>query len=582
MAANSSRISVEFLPSPGGGRKGDGRGAGGEGRAAERHLSALAVLAVLLVLPRPALAQEPSPEAPASGAIAAAAYDGELVGEIRIINQSIFDPDKPGEDRLLFRLADRLHRTTRPEVIERQLLLKRGDRFRHEALAESERILRANPYLYDATVRAVPAGDGVVDIEVTTRDVWTLQGGIAFNRAGERNTGSIHLEDTNVLGSGKEITLLHIEDVDRDSNVARFRDPSLRGTHGRLELSWAENTDGGRKRFELERPFYSLDARWAAGLRTMLDERVDPLYELARVVNRFRHQSDFAELYTGFSPGLADRSTSRWTFGWTYDRQRFGAEGGLDSTTVIPPSRKLSYPWIAFASIQDGFVTEHGLDRLERTQDLNLGRQFHFRLGWSTPLFEGDVTRLIAETSWTAGWRPGPRQLLLAAFDGSTRSRRGQSENLRAGGSVRYYARNFRDNVFYLGAEGEFGHRLDPEDQILLGGDNGLRGYPLRLQSGDRRFLVTVEQRFFSDREFFHVAHLGAAVFFDAGRAWFDTIPDRYFFPTERPVLKDVGLGLRVGSSRSSQGAMMHLDLAYPLDGDRKKVQWLVSSSESF
>jgi outer membrane protein assembly factor BamA len=539
-------------------------------------MKALLLSLLLLAALRPALAQEtPAPPPPAVA-------EGSVVGEIRIVTNSIFDPDKPGEDRLLFRLADRLHRTTRPQVIERQLLLKRGDRYTPEALQESERILRANPYLYDAQVRAVPAGDGVVDIEVVTRDVWTLQGGISFNRAGGKNTSSIHLEDYNFLGTGKEITLLHISDVDRDSDVFRYRDPNLRGSHGRLELSWADNSDGGRERFELERPFYSLDTRWATGLRTMRDERVEPLYEFARVVNRFRHETDFAEVYAGLSPGLADRSTHRFKLGYTFDRERFDAEGGTDSTTVIPPDRELSYPWIGFEYVQDGFVTERGLDRLQRAQDLNLGKQFHARLGWSTPALGGDITRLLFETGATTGWRPSPRQLLLAAAQGSTRTRSGQAENLRVGGSLRYYARNFRENVFYAAAEGEFGRRLDPETQILLGGDNGLRGYPLRLQSGDRRFLVTLEQRFFSDRELFHLVHLGAAVFFDAGRAWYDKIPDRYFFPTERPVLKDVGLGLRIGSSRSSKASMIHLDLAYPLDGDRKKVQWLVSSSESF
>jgi hypothetical protein len=551
----------------------------GEGPGVRWLFRAAALLLFCTLFPLPARPQEapPSP-APAPPT----AQENAVVGEIRIITQSIFNPEKPGENRLLFRMADRLHRTTRPEVIERQLLLRRGDRFTQEALEESERILRANSYLYDATVRAVPAGEGVVDIEVTTRDVWTLQGGIAFNRAGERNTGSVHLEDTNFFGTGKEVTLLHVDDIDRTSDVFRFRDPSLIGSRARLELSYADNSDGGRKRFELERPFYSLDARWALGVSGMQDERIEPLYEFARIVQRFRHESDFAEIYTGLSPGLTGGGTHRWRAGFTVDRQRFDAEGGLDSTTVIPPDRELSYPWISYESIHDGYITERGLDRLQRAQDLNLGRQFHIRLGWSTPELGGDVTRLIFDTGLTAGWRPGPRQLLLASAQGSTRTRAGQTENLRAGGGLRYYARNFRDNVFYAAAEAEFGRRLDPEDQILLGGDNGLRGYPLRLQSGDRRFLVTLEQRFFSDREYFHLLHLGAAVFFDAGRAWYDKIPERYFFPTERPILKDIGLGLRIGSSRSSKASMVHLDLAFPLDGDTNRVQWLVSSSDSF
>src|SRR6185369_9823686 len=237
-----------------------------------------------------------APAAPAAdGSTDSAGLEGAVVGEIRVVNTSIFDPAKPGEDNRLFRLADRLHRTTRPEVISRQLTLRPGDRFTRAALEESERILRANDYLYDAHIRVIPSGDGIVDLEVETRDVWTLQGGISFNRAGEANTGSVHLEDNNFLGTGKELTLLRVNDIDRTSNVVRFRDPDLLGSRTRLMLSYADNSDGGRRRFEVDRPFYSLDARWATGVQAMLDNRVEPFYELGRITQRFRHEQDFAE-----------------------------------------------------------------------------------------------------------------------------------------------------------------------------------------------------------------------------------------------------------------------------------------------
>jgi outer membrane translocation and assembly module TamA len=73
---------------------------------------------------------------------------------------------------------------------------------------------------------------------------------------------------------------------------------------------------------------------------------------------------------------------------------------------------------------------------------------------------------------------------------------------------------------------------------------------------------------------------VGAAVFFDAGRAWFEDDP----FADANELLRDVGAGLRLGSSRSSSGAMIHLDVAYPLDGDDSidKLQWLVSTSDTF
>ena len=508
-------------------------------------------------------------------------FEGDVVREIRILNKSLFDPSKPGENKFLFRMANRLHRTTRPNVIEQQILLQPGEVFSVKALEESERLLRANQYLYEAEIRPVPAGDGLVDLEVETRDVWTLRGGVSFNRAGGENSYGFNIQDSNFLGLGKEITLLRVSGIDRTSNVFRYRDPNLTGSRTRLELSYADNSDGGRKRLELERPFYSLDTRWASGVRVMFDERVEPLYDEGFKFQEFTHEQEFGELYLGFSPGRSKKATHRWKVGYTYDHQIFGPFGGLDSDSLIPESRELSFLWIGYQFIEDGFITERSLDRLQTTEDLNLGTQFHWRFGYSTTALGADKSRLVFDSAWTTGWRPSPRQLVLTSAQAATRWKH-RTENMQIGGALEYYARNFRENVFYVGLHGDLVDDADLENQLLIGGDTGLRGYPIRLQSGDRRWLATVEQRFFSNREFFHLLHFGAAVFFDIGRAWYNNPPPG--LKVEEDTLRDIGLGLRIGSSRSSKANMIHLDVAFPLDGPEniKSMQWLVSSSETF
>jgi hypothetical protein len=78
--------------------------------------------------------------------------------------------------------------------------------------------------------------------------------------------------------------------------------------------------------------------------------------------------------------------------------------------------------------------------------------------------------------------------------------------------------------------------------------------------------------------------NLGAAVFSDAGRAWMEDPPRRQAHLKDQKLLKDIGIGLRIGSSRSSKAAMVHFDLAFLLDGDDtiEGMQWLVSTSETF
>jgi hypothetical protein len=512
---------------------------------------------------------------------------GSVIGEVRVVPHNIFDPGQPGEDHRLFHLANYLHRTTRAGVIQRDLLFQPGDVFSPELIEESARLLRTHDYLYDVDIRPVLRDDGKVDVEVTTRDVWTLAGGASFGRAGGTDTSSFSLDDTNFLGTGKEVDIARIGTIDRTSDLVRYSDPSLLGSRVRLLLSDADNSDGGRQRFELEQPFYSLDTRRAAGLLSYRDDRVESLYEAGKVDNAFRHETDFVELYGGLSPGLVGGVTDRWTAGFTYSRDDFTASPRYPKQFfLVPPDRTLAYPWVRYESVQDGFVVERDLDRIQRSEDLNLGRQFSLLLGLSSPAFGGDSQRWVGEAAFADGWRPAPRQLVLFNFGASSRWAQRDAENLVAGGKVRWYVRDFGEHVFYAALGADLAHRLDGENQITLGGDSGLRGYPIRFQSGDRRLLLTLEQRFFSDRELFHLAHLGAAVFFDAGQAWFvdSQSQQELTLIQQRRLLKDVGCGLRLGSSRSARAGVVHLDVAFPLDGDPtiKRVQWLVSTADTF
>jgi hypothetical protein len=527
----------------------------------------------------PADAEQPlaGPQGDAHPPTAPAGDARPIVGDVRIVTQGIFNPNREGEDKLVFRLADKLHRTTRPQVIRRQLLFAPGDPLDPEAIAESERLLRANRYLYEAEIRAVRQSGDRVDLEVVTRDVWTLRGGVSLNRAGGENSTNFSLQDANFLGTGKDVTLWRTSDVDRDSTLFRYRDPNLFGKRGELHLSVADYSDGDAQRLELERPFYSLDTRWTAGLKVWAFNRIDPLYDRGQIFERFRHRHDFAQLYGGLSRGRAEGRAHRFLLGIDVERDRFDFQPGGDSTSLVPENRDLRWPWIGYEYVEDGFVTERNLDQIRRTEDLNLGTQLRVRLGWSSPDIGADRERLMFAASADAGWRPGRRQLVLASLRGSGRYK-DSAEDVLFSARARYYLRHWGEQVFYAGLEADVARALDTESQLLLGGDSGLRGYPLRFLSGDRRLLLTLEQRFFSRREFFRLFHLGAAVFFDAGSAWHEDSL------AERETLRDAGIGLRIGSSRSGGGSMIHLDAAFPLDGDSsiESVQWLVSTSETF
>jgi hypothetical protein len=49
-------------------------------------------------------------------------------------------------------------------------------------------------------------------------------------------------------------------------------------------------------------------------------------------------------------------------------------------------------------------------------------------------------------------------------------------------------------------------------------------------------------------------------------------------------TLEDIGCGMRFGNTRSGLGNVLHIDLAFPLNGDRNisKVQFLVQTKASY
>ena len=92
--------------------------------------------------------------------------------------------------------------------------------------------------------------------------------------------------------------------------------------------------------------------------------------------------------------------------------------------------------------------------------------------------------------------------------------------------------------------------------------------------------LLTLEERLYTDLYVFRLLRIGAAGFLDVGRAWGGPDADR----ANTRWLANAGFGLRIFNVRSSFGNVLHVDLAFPLDGDPdvRRVQLLVKVRASF
>ena len=521
---------------------------------------------------------ERPPEVP-SDAVLESAH--ARIGTVTIVPRNIFDTTLPEENVSLFRLANKLHIRTKISTIRSQLLFHGGDAYDGRLLAESERLLRTTRYLQGANIRPVAWHDGIVDVEVVTDDVWTLNPDVSFGRKGGKNSTGVGIEELNLLGLGSQISLGRKSDVDRTSTTLSYHDTQLFGSWWTFTGGYSDNSDGRTEELALEHPFYALDTRWATGFTAIRDERVDSLYDLGEIRDQFGVRTRTATAYGGWSRGLQDGWTSRLTFGATYDESLFeSVVGKTGPTTLVPPDRKLVYPWLGYEWVQDEYEKARNRDQIEKTEDFLLGLHAHARLGYASPSLGSDRDAWIFDAAASRGFVSGDGQRLLLSSSVSGRHESAGFANVLAGVAARYYLRQSPQRLFFLGASVDVSSNLDLDHQLLLGGDNGLRGYPLRYQAGEGRWLLTAEQRIYTNWYPFRLFNVGGAVFADVGRTWG---PNPGGTPSQG-VLKDVGFGLRLGNSRSALGNVLHVDIAFPLDGgsDIQKVQFLVSTQRSF
>ncbi len=506
---------------------------------------------------------------------------GYRIGTIQIRNLPIFEAGADGDLPALYGLANDLHIDTRDSVIESQLLFANGEQVSERRIEETERNLRDLRYIREPEVRAIGCHDGLVDLEVSAREVWTTNPGFSFERSGGQNSGGIKLEELNLLGRGKQLSFELASDADRSSYTLHWRDPGVRGGRWIHDVAFSDSSDGHGWHVDLERPFYSLDTRWSFGTALQHDQSVEPVYRLGERVAGYGRQSEFGELRYGWSDGLSNGWSRRVTAGLRREHALFDVMPEETAPAVLPADRRLDYPFLRFEGLQDDYETIRNRDQISRTEDQLFGARYALEIGWSAPALGADRDALLAHAEASRGWRIADDDALFADAKLTTRVESGSLADGLLSAGLRYYHATGPRGVFFAGLSAAAGHELDADHELTIGGDTGLRGYPLRFQAGSGTALMTVEQRYFTNYSLWRLADVGAAVFFDVGQAFGE--------PTLGPskdygLLKDVGFGLRLGSTRSALGNVLHIDVAFPLDGPQTvdRVQFLVKTKRSF
>lgn len=502
------------------------------------------------------------------------AQDAPQIREIRIVSENVFED---AETSLLARVADAIHGVTRPEVVRRELLFSEGDTLDPAKLAETERNLRALDLFRSVKVRAVPVGEDQVDVVVETRDAWTTQVNGSFGRAGGRNKFGAEIEENNLLGFGKSLSVSFASNSDRETRAIGYDDPQFLGRRLELEVLYASMSDGDRTRFALTRPFRSLEARSAGSVVFEDGRQSTRIYGGGAEIAQFESDTRFFELSAGkriFADSI--RPIARFTAGYRREEASFAFQEGI--ADALPEERRFGFFFGRLDLLQPAFVVERGIYSFSRDEDFDIGSRVSFELGYSPSVFGAQERlagrlQLLRGLSFSSGF-------LVGSLSAKTRARTdGSFENTIAEGSLLAIWRPLKGVAqTVVGRVAlSLGNALDRDVQLAADGATGLRGYRLHAFTGDRRLLVNVEDRIRITPELLHLFEIGAAAFVDAGYAWPVGVPMRL-----SDMRVDVGAGLRIALPRASRLGIFRLDLAYALRPDLQgRRGFLVSFSSS-
>ena len=490
---------------------------------------------------------------------------------------------------VLAELARSIHATTRPDIVRRYLLMARGDSCTELRRAESERILRAQPFLADASVQAFESDSGGVDLEVRTIDETSAVFGANLTSSSPF-LRSTRIGSSNLGGAGMYLVGNWRHDPRfRDGYGIRFTDYQFGALPYILNIEGQQNPLGDHWQIGSAHPFLTDLQRqaWSATAGAN-DDYVffAPEVDRQHALSIRRQYFDIGGLIRVGPPGLLN------LFGASVSGER---ETPSEEPVLITPVGKLVDTTTAF----DGRYTSHriarlnalwgirkiefvrvrGFDALTATQDIPVGFQLGTQVGRSMPALgarDNDVFLSGDLYGGVASEKTAVRMQLQGE------ARRSNDENQWDGvvtsGRAAHYLKVDDEQTLITSVEWSGGWRMRIPFALTLGEElGGVRGYSRDIRPGGQRGIVRVEDRFLLGRPL-GLGDAGFAVFADAGRLWKGDVP----FGESSPVRASLGFSV-LGSVPPRSARLWRLDVALPVNprGSRRLELRILSTNQT-
>jgi hypothetical protein len=474
------------------------------------------------------------------------------IREVRVYISNIYSEEQALESSWS-EFANKYHMTTRESVIRNEVLFKEGDVLDEELLKESERKLRRFSFLSEAKIEVIPVDEQTVDIEIRTRDAWSLTPGLDIDGGGGLGTVKAHLMEVNLLGYGKKAFIegIYESDVGTTTKLG-YRDYQLFNSRWNGSATYVNGPLVEGLYLQAVKPLYHLDSKWSYGGSTYTADQIIRRFEDGEESSRFASEQIMAQGFLKRSYGERYNKL-KLKFQLKYLKKDFSSLGA--ETTEPPPEDQANITPLVKLTKEHNLQWEKFsfLNKMGRTEDNWLGQTYGAHLGYGIPVQGGfelwDVGAFVSDN------RTFAHQQLLKS-DLNINSEVVRNTSLTA---IAKYYNKFSWHTVATRFKINYGYELDSTRQYTLGANNGLRGYPARQFTGERLMLINLEDRqFWGNYQLGPEIALGSVVFVDAGNVWKEE---------ETIELKDLnwstGVGLRLGFLNLPKQPIFRLDLGW-------------------
>jgi hypothetical protein len=445
-----------------------------------------------------------------------------LINSIDVSGPSIED-GKDWHPDIFGKIGNALHIKTKPWVIKNILLFKAGQRLDLQTIDDSERLLRQSGYFYDARIYFRDSTEhGDVNVEVNTKDKWTLNPQISYNP--KNRNGYLGLRDRNFLGIGHVVGVT----VNYDENTYigwggqfDYTINNIKGSFVNASLNLASNNKSNLFDISFDRSFFTARTKWAGGLGFSWQHDDLRFIDADKSIRLIPHSFDAQDLWAG-------RSFSIW-FGPEYFRRnssiilsgRYYRKHYSIRPVVLPDSNKIfenhRLYLASFGLIYKEFYKSYFVNGFGVTEDIPVGGMIALTTGSDEREF---YSRWYYGMQFVYSTRIHQDGYLSGNFEvGGFRYSNQWEQNIikldliyhsRLIYNDKWKARFFLQNNYILGF-----NRFEGE-QVYLDRKTGMPGFNEFATSGVKRNVLDLEIRLFTPYDVLGFV-IGGIVFADYG-----------------------------------------------------------------